>query len=726
MRKHICIVIILCGLSVSAFGQDLYDNDVIHTVQIYFSQSNWDYLLDSLYSVGEDRLLATAIIDGIQYDSVGVRYKGFSTYSTTRVKNPFNIKLDFVVDDQLHQGYGTLKLANVWSDPSFLREVLGYEIARKYMAAGLAAYANVSVNDVLIGLYVNVQDVDKLFTRTHFQSDEGARIKGETEGSPQVDEVWGYEGEDSSAYMDTYTLETEFGWSDLIDFLDTLNNYTIDVEKVLDVDRHLWMIAYDNLLVNLDAPINFAHNYYLYRDNSHRFDPIIWDLNMNFGGFSSVIGGQNLTISQMQQLTPFFNENNSNYPIVNKFMQNTTYRKIYIAHMKTIIEENFTNNWYQMRGVELQDIIATDVQADPNKFYSYGSFLSNLNSAVGDTPGIVQLMNTRAAYLMDLADFEADPPVISEVQHTPAELQANDSVTIIATVANASEVVFAYRHNMAQAFQNIAMSDDGTHGDGAAFDGIYGVSLAAGSADLHYYIYAENLRAAAFLPRRAEFEDSIITVTSLTGTGIVINEFQADNETTVTDQDGEFEDWIELLNTTSESIALGGFHLSDKIDNVGKWMFPDTSIGAGEYMIIWADEDDEQVGLHVSFKLSASGEAVVFANPDLDVMDQIVFGAQTADLSSSRCPDGSGAFSETEPSFGVANLCGEYVCGDPNADGTVNVGDAVYLINYIFRNDNAPQPPDAGDSNCDGSVNVGDVVYIIRFAFRGGDAPCCP
>ncbi|MEZ5357282.1 MAG: dockerin type I repeat-containing protein [Candidatus Zixiibacteriota bacterium] len=68
-------------------------------------------------------------------------------------------------------------------------------------------------------------------------------------------------------------------------------------------------------------------------------------------------------------------------------------------------------------------------------------------------------------------------------------------------------------------------------------------------------------------------------------------------------------------------------------------------------------------------------------------------------------------------------------CGDANADGSVNLGDAVYLINYIFRGGAAPNPLCLGKVNLDGDVNLGDAVYLINYIFRGGAAPitdCCP
>ena len=63
-------------------------------------------------------------------------------------------------------------------------------------------------------------------------------------------------------------------------------------------------------------------------------------------------------------------------------------------------------------------------------------------------------------------------------------------------------------------------------------------------------------------------------------------------------------------------------------------------------------------------------------------------------------------------------------CGDANADASVNLSDAVYIINYVFSGGDAPVPYDAGDVNCDGKCNVSDAVFIINYVFSGGKAPC--
>jgi hypothetical protein len=64
-------------------------------------------------------------------------------------------------------------------------------------------------------------------------------------------------------------------------------------------------------------------------------------------------------------------------------------------------------------------------------------------------------------------------------------------------------------------------------------------------------------------------------------------------------------------------------------------------------------------------------------------------------------------------------------CGDANADGGIDVGDVVFIINYLFKNGPAPNPLQAADANCDSVVDVGDVVYLINYLFKSGPPPTC-
>lgn len=137
---------------------------------------------------------------------------------------------------------------------------------------------------------------------------------------------------------------------------------------------------------------------------------------------------------------------------------------------------------------------------------------------------------------------------------------------------------------------------------------------------------------------------------------IVINELMAVNSTIAADQNGEYDDWIELYNLSSEKINISGYYLTDNKSNISKWKIPDgTSISGHGYIIIWADKDTTQVGLHANFKLSSLGEKLLLSEADKTSIDEVVYPAQGLELSYSRNPDGTGDFKWQNPTFNRSN-----------------------------------------------------------------------
>jgi hypothetical protein len=652
---------------VAAGTGGFYDVGQVNEVRLTFVEPDWDAILDSLYAAGgEGRLIGAAVINGVRYDSVGVRYKGYSSYNPSRKKNPFNIKLDEVKAGQNVEGHGTLRLANVYKDPSFVREVLSYEIAREYMPAGRASFANIYVNDTLIGLYANDEDPDKLFMRTNFYCDENARFKGRIEFDSVAMIGWKYLGADSTPYLDYFEMESDSGWDELIGLFDTLSNQNDALDRVLNVDQHLWMLAFDVLLVNLDAPINTPQNHYLYRDASARFNPIVWDLNESFGAFRDLQGTGQLTLAQMQQLDPFLRSTDPDYPIASEVFNDARRRRMYVAHMKTMFSEVFATNWYEDRAYEIQDIIDADVQADPNKFYTYNDFLNNVTRSAGSGPlaivGLTELMNTRRSYIMSQPEFLAAAPTVAEVLCSPDRPAPNSYVEFVVQVGDADSAFLGYRQNPAFRFARAVMYDDGTHGDSIAGDGRFTATVRAGAGNIEYYVYAENGDAGTFYPPRAEHEFMALPVAG----SVVINELMADNVRTAPDPNGQYDDWIELYNNSGSPFDLDGCLLTDDSSDLVKWQFPDTSIPAGLYLIVWADEDTEQVGLHANFSLRKSGGTLVFSDPDGYPLDRVVFGPQSADISFGRYPNGTGLFMLMDPTFGGPNDSGVGVAEPAN------------------------------------------------------------
>tara|TARA_B100001250_G_scaffold195780_1_gene168184 strand:- start:314 stop:2560 length:2247 start_codon:yes stop_codon:yes gene_type:complete len=670
MLNRTLILFFFVLLQSSLFSQNsFYDIDTIREIRLYFYESNWDTSLDSLYILGDnDRVLADLIIDGASYDSVGVRYKGFSSASIDRVKNPFNIKLDYIIDGQDHQGIDKLKLANGYQDPSFIREVLSYEIARKYLPSPKANYANLYINDTLWGLYTNVEAINKEFLINHFDSKYNSFFKCNPE---HIDIQIGGEnsnlsnshGVDSSNYEPYYSIKSDYGWQNLYNLIDILNNTPNSIESILNVDRTLWMHALNNCIINFDSYIGYSQNYYLYKSRAEQFNPIMWDFNMSFGAFRLTDASQlyfnGFDIIQAQEMDPLTHHNFisvSPRPLMTNLFSNERHRKMYLAHIRTIIQENFINQDYLFRAQYIQNLIDQDVQNDTNKFYAYSDFINNLNSQVylptSICPGITQLMDARATYLANYDGYFGEP-YISNIT-TSQGISLGDNLWITTQVSDATYVSVSYRFGDNERFRTEEMFDDGAHNDGGIGDGIYGCKITNCSNSLDYYFYADNDSAGVFLPERAAYDYFSLNF-EIGVEDLVINELMSNNVSMVADNSGGFEDWIELYNTTNSPISTNGLFLTDTISKPSKWALPNYSIPANSYLIIWADENGGQGACHANFRLSNLGEQLVLFNQDSSVIDSISYLPQLDDVAFGRSPNGSGQFAMLSPTFMANN-----------------------------------------------------------------------
>jgi hypothetical protein len=137
--------------------------------------------------------------------------------------------------------------------------------------------------------------------------------------------------------------------------------------------------------------------------------------------------------------------------------------------------------------------------------------------------------------------------------------------------------------------------------------------------------------------------------------GLVINEVMIANDSTQADNQGDFDDWVELYNNSNAPISLNGLYLSDNFNNPTKWAFPDTVIAANGYLIIWADNDTIANELHAFFKLNANGEELMIADGNGLVIDSVSFDSIGTDVTWGRYPNGTGSFRLLSPTFNAAN-----------------------------------------------------------------------
>ena len=131
------------------------------------------------------------------------------------------------------------------------------------------------------------------------------------------------------------------------------------------------------------------------------------------------------------------------------------------------------------------------------------------------------------------------------------------------------------------------------------------------------------------------------------GTGLVINEFMAANTITLEDPDDpcDFPDWVELYNSTDQTIDLGGMYLTDEFNDPNEYMIPEgIDIEPGEFLIFYADNNSVQGPMHTSFVLNADGEEIALVDIDGETfIDKFDFDniRQVEDISYGRFPDGA-------------------------------------------------------------------------------------
>jgi hypothetical protein len=188
-------------------------------------------------------------------------------------------------------------------------------------------------------------------------------------------------------------------------------------------------------------------------------------------------------------------------------------------------------------------------------------------------------------------------------------------------------------------------------------------------------------------------------VNSFSQNDVALNEIMSSNSVTIADEDGDFEDWIEIYNYGTTPVNLNGFGLSDQTDNLFKWTFPNIELAAKEYIIVWASDKNriaDKDKLHTNFKLKSGGEAVILTSASGTKLHESPAVALATDKSYGRIPNGtgnwtflntptpkannSGASSATPEKIAINEFVSSNISGLTDEDG--NHEDWIEIFNY--------------------------------------------
>jgi len=412
----------------------LFDTSVLRTFFLEFENADWEKELADYYRTDVD-VPAKLMVDGKRFADIGVHFRGSSSYFTVGEgwKRSLNLAFDHTDPKQRLQGRKTLELLNAHADPTFLRTILYSGIARRSIPTPEAGYAKVVINGESWGIYVSQEQVNKDFLSRWFGTKGGIRWR--IPANPRGGRALAYLGEDVEEYKRTYRLQTkggEKGWPDLVKLCRTLNETPPDkleeaLSPLLDIDRALWFLALDNVLINDDGYWIRSSDFNLYQDPKGRFHVFPHDMNETFRrpGGPGFGGGDRISGFE---LDPFFGaEDTDRKPLISRLLAVPSLKMRYVAHVRTIAEASL--DWKKLAPSieELQRLISDEVKADTRKLDDYEGFV---NGAQGDpegessgrfrrSPSLKSFVEERRKYLLDHPALKKPAPRIVGVDHEP-------------------------------------------------------------------------------------------------------------------------------------------------------------------------------------------------------------------------------------------------------------------------------------------------------------------
>jgi hypothetical protein len=598
---------------------------------------------------------------------VGLRLRG----NTSRYAQKKSFKLSFndFVDGREFHDVDKLNLNGEHNDPAIVRSKLCFDLFQRVgKIASRASHGELWINGNYHGLYANVEHVDDEFLWKHFAHDGGNLWKCLW----PADLVWrGSSPEDYKHEQDgrrVYELTTNEETDDyralqrLIRILHSTSEASIEdsLGDYLDVPGVLEYFAVNVLVGGWDDYWYLQNNFYLYHDPvDDRMTLIPYDYDNTFGvdWFSVDWATRNP-----------YTFGSSGRPLATRILNRPRWRNLFTHMLEHHLSHSMQAARWESRLDSLWSLCRPSAVADSFRTLDYGFTVEDydaswtgpyLNQHV--KRGILEFVQARASSLPAQLTWVDAGPVVHQVRARSQSLAPGDSLRVdAAAFAHGEGLQLRLRWRLEGDSQwqvsDMAFTGDATSPVLRDADR-WSIALPPQDPGAVVEFQAEALdgegrshRLPPVRPLRAAWREA---------SPLVLNEFLALNENGISDPSGEREDWLELYNAGTEAIALAGLHLSDDAGDPTNWAFPSETppLPAGEFLLVWADNDLDQPGLHAGFRLSGDGEMVVLASADgLSILDSLSFGPQQDDVSMGRVPDGSGPWlPQTTPTPGGSN-----------------------------------------------------------------------
>lgn len=653
----------------------LYDDSEVSRVDITINPSDLQWIYNNLES-DETRLASIHFknkwIDET-VDSVGFRLRGnTSRYSQ---KKSFKISFNDFIPGREFYGIDKLNLNGEHNDPSIARTKLCMDLFQNIgMKASRAAHTEVYINDEYYGLYISVEQVDDEFLRKNYGDDSGNLWKC----LYPADLIYISKNPDSykmsagtRPVYELTTNETVNDFGKLSRFIDIINNTPIrllpdSIEKTADVPEILKFLAVDVLVGQWDGYWSNRNNFYLYHEPSEdKMHIIPYDYDNTFGIDWFDIDWWEANPYNFPKI------NSGDRPLAENLLAVAQYRNLYTHFLEFYREKVFNLLSLSHRIDSIKNMISRFVLNDTYRTKDWGFTINDFYASYSIAPysnqhvkkGLKEFINLRDLSLEGKLNYISADPIVYKIDWFPKNPSAHDSIYVTVSAfsnfgLSSIDIQFtpegSAAGNYSMSFSPVLNSKKVEDAD--RWTGVIPPLGINTSGSFKIFIKDADQRSMLY-PR-----DKSISVKSpaILNGGLVINEFMADNDHIVTDSAGDYQDWIEIYNPTSEDILLSGLYLTDKPGSLTKWRFPGDSlkINAGEYLLIWCDEEQEEGSFHTNFALSADGEFIGLTYTDgVTIIDSITFGPQKTDTSSGRYHDAGAEWRLfSNPTPGNSNL----------------------------------------------------------------------